>query len=246
MNGSANGTPKKSQKEKKAKSTPEIVAKKIIQQIENGTLTPGQKLAPQSDLAKLFGVGTSSIREAVNVLEIMGYLEVAHGRGMFVREELPLNSSVISNMENTFATATAYELFELRELLECYVTRLACQRIDRKGIQNLQACLAKLRQCVGEKKAFIDADIELHVAIANSVKFKAVGAIVRMIHELMHKNIDLAVEVQSVLYGQDAMETSEQVVEHILKGEEFYAVRSMRNHLDLPRKAIIKVKSVPE
>lgn len=229
---------------KKNKSTPEIVAQKIIEQIETGTLSPGQKLPPQSDLAKSFTVGTSSIREAVNVLEIMGYLEVAHGRGMFVKKELPLNTSVISTMEENLAGATVYELFELRELLECHVTGIASRRIDRNGIRKLQKALELMRQCVGERKAFIDADIEFHVTIAESVKFTAVGAIVRMIHELMHKNIDLAVEAQTVLYGKDAMETAEQIVNHIILGEEFNAVRCMRNHLDLPRKAIVKIKTI--
>ena len=228
----------------KGKSTPEIVANQIVERIESGELAPGQKLPTQSDLAKSFGVGTSSIREAVNVLEIMGYLDVTHGRGMFVKEELPLNQSVFSNMENDLTNASAFELFELRELLECHVVKLATQRIDSKGIQHIRSALEKLRSSVGEKKAFIDADIEFHVALAEAVSFRAAGAIIRLIHELMHKNLDLAVTAQTDPYGKDAVDSADQIVNHIVNGEEYFAVRCMRNHLNLPKSAIVKLRTV--
>ena len=231
---------------RKGPSTPELVANKLIEQIETGKLDPGQKLPTQSDLARQFEVGTSSIREAVNVLDIMGYIEVAHGRGMFVREQLPVNKSVFSAMEKNFMNASAFELFELRELIECHVTGLACRRIDTRGIKRIQDVLDTLRQCVGDKKRFIDADLEFHVSIAESVAFRAAGAIVRMLHELMHKNIDIAVTAQTEPYGNDAVESAEQIVEHIIKGEEFYAVRCMRNHLNLPKSAIVKIHTMPE
>lgn len=231
---------------RKGPSTPEMVANRLIAQIESGTLVPGQKLPTQSGLARQFGVGTSSIREAVNVLNIMGYIEVAHGRGMFVREQLPVNKSVFSAMEKNFMNASAFELFELRELIECHVTGLACQRIDTRGIHRIQDALETLRQSVGEKKRFVDADLEFHVSIAESVSFRAAGAIVRMLHELMHKNLDIAVTAQTDPYGDDAVESAEQIVDHIIKGEEFYAVRCMRNHLNLPKSAIVKIQSMPE
>lgn len=239
----SNGQPIKDGK-KKGESAPEMVANRIIDQIESGELTPGQKLPTQSDLAKAFGVGTSSIREAVNVLEVMGYLEVTHGRGMFVKEDLPLNKSVVSGMENDLANASAFELFELRELLECHVARLASQRIDSKGIQHIQNALEKLRNSLGEKRGFIEADLEFHVAIAEAIAFRAAGAIVRMIHELMHKNLDLAVTVQTTPYGQEALKSAEEIVEHIVNGETFFAERCMRNHLNLPKSAIVKLRTI--
>ncbi len=229
---------------KKHVSTPEIVASRIIKKIESGEWEPGQKLPTQSNLAKVFGVGTSSIREAVNVLEIMGYLEVSHGRGMFVNEQLPLNKSVLSNMEDDLGNASAFELFELRELLECHVVKMASQGIDSKGIKHIKKAAEKLKQCTGETKAFIDADIEFHVAIANSIAFKATGAIIRMIHELMHKNLDLAVTAQTKPYGEDACRSAEEIVEHIIKGETFFAERCMRNHLNLPKSAIVKLRTI--
>ncbi len=232
--------------EKKHKSTPEIVGNKIIGYIESGEWQPGQKLPTQSELAKQFGVGTSSIREAVNALDLMGYLEVSHGRGMFVREELPINQSVVSNMESDLSNASAFELFELRELLECHFVEQAARKIDAKGLTYIREALNRLKASVGEKKTFIDADIDFHVSIAEAVDYKAGASIVRMFHELMHKNFDLAVTAQTTPYGEDACSTAEQIVEHIAEGDERLAVRCMRSHLGLPKNAVVKLKIAPK
>lgn len=228
--------------EKKHRSTPEIVANRIIAMIESGELVASQKLPTQNDLAKQFGVGVSSIREAVNVLEVMGYIEVTHGKGMFVSKELPLNQLVISRLESDLAMASAFELFEIRELLETYVVRQASRKIERNGIRHIKGAFEKLKANVGEKKAFIDADIEFHVAIAEAVGYKATGAIIRMIHELIHKNFDLAATAKTTPYGGEAADTAEQVVAHIADGEELFAVRCMLSHLGLPKKAIVNLK----
>lgn len=232
----------KKEKAAKGKSTPERVANRIIRMIETGELSPGQKLAPQSELAKSFSVGISSIREAVNVLEVMGYLEVAHGRGMFVKEDLPLDKSTLAGMETDLEQATAFELFELRELLECHVVKTAVRRIDERGLDKLNHALEALEHNVGDKKKFLDADIEFHTALAHAVDCRATGAIIRLIHEQMHKSFDLVVTVRTEPYGSDAVETARQIVKHITDGDEIFAVRAMRRHLDLPKNAIANLR----
>ena len=59
----------------------ELVAEQIIKQIRSGELVPGNQLPSQRELSELLGVGRSSVREAINALEVMGYLEVQQGKG---------------------------------------------------------------------------------------------------------------------------------------------------------------------
>ena len=106
------------EKEKQIKA-PEMVANQIMRQIEEGKLKPGQKLPTQMELSKQFGVGMSSIREAVNVLEVMGYLKVSHGSGTYIRSEIPFSKTLLEKLENDLRFISTYELLELRELLEC-------------------------------------------------------------------------------------------------------------------------------
>lgn len=58
------------------------VAEQVQKQIIDGELKEGDKLPIEAELMKEFGVGRSSIREAVKKLENMGYLKVQQGKGL--------------------------------------------------------------------------------------------------------------------------------------------------------------------
>jgi hypothetical protein len=54
--------------------------------IAGGELAPGSRLPAQRDLARMLGVGRSSVREAINALVVMGYLEPLQGKGTFIKD----------------------------------------------------------------------------------------------------------------------------------------------------------------
>jgi GntR family transcriptional regulator len=56
----------------------------ILDEIRSGKLEPGQQLPPEGALSEEFGVGRSTIREAVKLLVNDGVIDVQHGRGSFV------------------------------------------------------------------------------------------------------------------------------------------------------------------
>src|SRR5258708_25588362 len=64
----------------------EQVANHIRRSIASGVLKPGDKLAPERDMAKQFEVGRNAIREALRDLEgkVIVRLEKARGCGPFV------------------------------------------------------------------------------------------------------------------------------------------------------------------
>ena len=58
-----------------------VVLEKIETDLLDGTLRPGDRLAPERELAATLGVGRSSVREALRVLEVMGLIRTATGSG---------------------------------------------------------------------------------------------------------------------------------------------------------------------
>ena len=54
-------------------TTPEMVIGEILKSVKSGQLKPGDKLPPERELTQMFGVGRSSIREAITALALMGY-----------------------------------------------------------------------------------------------------------------------------------------------------------------------------
>lgn len=58
-----------------------VVLEKIEADLLDGTLGPGDRLPPERELAATLGVGRSSVREALRVLEVMGLIRTATGSG---------------------------------------------------------------------------------------------------------------------------------------------------------------------
>jgi GntR family transcriptional regulator, transcriptional repressor for pyruvate dehydrogenase complex len=64
----------------------EQVVEQIQKTIINGKLQPGDRLPSERDLAEMFHVGRTTIRESLRTLGIMGLIEVRTGqKGSIVR-----------------------------------------------------------------------------------------------------------------------------------------------------------------
>lgn len=225
----------------KQKSTPEIVADKLIKQIESNELKPGQKLHTQNELSRIFKVGMSSIREAINVLEVMGYLEVIQGSGTYVRKELPMSKTMMEQLEYDLLHASAYELFELREVIECHAVTQAAKRADPLAIEKIRSVFESLRQSVDDRQAFLECDLNFHLTISKSIDLEATAACIQFIFEIMHKHFNLASTTLTHEYREKAIFSAEQVVHYLEKGEEALAVRCMQRHLDAAKHALVKI-----
>ena len=57
----------------KRNTTAELVIEKVLNMITDGELKVGDRLPSAQELGGIFGVGRSSIREAVRALSVLGY-----------------------------------------------------------------------------------------------------------------------------------------------------------------------------
>lgn len=109
------------------KSLAEEVSSLIREQINDGKLTKGEKLPTEPELMKLFGVGRSTVREAIKMLVNMGYLSVQQGRGTFVESVTETNEPFHQRLKR----ADIQELREVRDIIEAPIARLAAQGEQR-------------------------------------------------------------------------------------------------------------------
>ncbi len=58
-----------------------VVAQRIVAEIVSSGLTPGERLPPEADMCESYGVGRSTIREALRVLESQGVITIKTGPG---------------------------------------------------------------------------------------------------------------------------------------------------------------------
>src|SRR5712664_1861430 len=121
---------------RKPPSVPEAVIAQIQTLVSSGALRTGDRLPPERELAERLGVGRSSIREAIQALQMMGMAEVRHGTGVFLTGEPgrwllePLKWTSDSRMR------LFKDLIEARLSVEVTLAQLAALRAaaDRRAV----------------------------------------------------------------------------------------------------------------
>ncbi|MEU1736392.1 GntR family transcriptional regulator [Streptosporangium sp. NPDC020145] len=63
------------------------IADDLRQQIAKKTLSPGQRLAAEADLAHKYGVGVDTVRDALALLRTEGVVRTVRGEGSYIREQ---------------------------------------------------------------------------------------------------------------------------------------------------------------
>ena len=152
---------------RKTGASREIVAQ-IRDMIAGGHLTAEDRLPPERELAQILGVGRSTLREAVRVLEAMGLVDVRPGAGTFLAMcDAPHTQGYLP--PDLFSTWTArLQLFELRAVLEPGLAGLAARRATPAKITKMGGVLDAQAATVQRGESGMDEDVTFHGLIADA------------------------------------------------------------------------------
>ena len=196
------------------KSLADMIAETLKQQITEGTYRAGDKLPTEPELMKTFGVGRSSVREAVKLLVNMGVVRVQQGSGTFVA--VPSNND---DVNKKMSTADRTELDEVRKILDIAIVEKAVARRTEKDIERMRASLEK-RKVNAEKgllEECIEADLNFHIAIADAAHNRILADIYRS------AATHLLSEFNRIYDGTDCFINSqtshEKLLKHIIAGD---------------------------
>lgn len=146
------------------RSIVERLVEELSNEIRMGVLKPGEKLPSERQLCERFGIGRSSVREALRILGSQGMIEVQMGRGSFVTDfTAPSTESPIvfwnHNHETSFTS-----LLEVRLAIEPQVAALAAHRATEDHLEQLHSTLEQLREHIAADNfsGRIFADIAFH------------------------------------------------------------------------------------
>lgn len=140
----------------------------LRKQITGGEYHNGEKLPSEPELMNSFGVGRSTIREAVRILAHSGILRVQQGLGTFVE----LQDGISEPLKQRLKRSSPVELNEVRQLLELKIAEKAAMNRTQKDIREIKSLLKKRWEVAlsGDKQACIEADIDFHISVANAAK----------------------------------------------------------------------------
>ncbi|RPK38338.1 HTH-type transcriptional regulator LutR [Streptomyces sp. ADI92-24] len=229
----------------------ERIARQLEHDIRSGEIAVGTKLPSERELAAQFGSSRNVVREVLRRLEAQHLIEVAPGRGSFVREQ---SSGQARGYDALYRAGrpTVRQLIEARIPLEVEMVRLATQRATDEDIAAMRTARDALESAT-DVVVKAQADMDFHDAIAvaseNPVLRIMLSSISGMMFEMMlRSNSDPSIGEAGVPHHPEIFEAVEardvdlacaRMREHLLLGLRTYGadldlqVDTMaRNHIE--------------
>jgi DNA-binding GntR family transcriptional regulator len=202
----------------------QAIVESLLAEVFQGRLRAGEHLVTQ-DLADRFGVSHTPIREALIALAGIGIVDLLPNRGAVVRH---------------VTAKEVREICQVRRVLECEATRLACGRLDLAALHTLADELRRLttvRRRLGSgfiAKARV-LDSRLHDLIAESCGNAFLAKEIGRLKLLFRSFRDVAWEWNKAnkdfhRFAEEAREHLA-IVEALLAGDAKEAARAMARHI---------------
>lgn len=140
----------------------------LLEMISSSDYESGDRLPPERVLVERLGVSRTVVREALNLLETRGLLQVEHGRGAVISDNGA--RALQDNLESILRVRpnTVWELMEMREALETQVAALAAERANEQDIAAMREVLDKMRNNIDAPEGYVGADVAFHELLARS------------------------------------------------------------------------------
>lgn len=214
------------------------IYEKIVEQIERriltGDLKVGDQLPPERELAEHFGVSRTAVREAVKALRQKGLVEVQPGRGTFITNgtSQAMRHSLGLMIKIGQADGTS-NLVEVREIFEPEIAALAATRADEEDIAALREAVTAMDAALEDADAFVEADLDFHLALAEATQNALVPTLIDSIVDLLREQRKRIALVEGGL--QRGQFHHKRVLDAIIRHDPEAAREAMRAHLQQVR-----------
>jgi len=210
----------------------------IVQQIEesvlNGSLKPGDQLPAERELAQRLGVSRTAVREAVKALREKGLVEAYSGRGTFVTDGTSQAArQSFDLMVKIGQQEGAPHLAELRLILEPGIAALAAVRVKEEDLSAMREAVAVMDRAQDDPEAYIEADLDFHLALAETVANPLILSLIDSIVGLLREQ---RIKIFNVEGGpQRGQVHHKRILEAMERRDAEMARTAMRAHLEQVR-----------
>lgn len=157
----------------------------LLDWIRHGKYPPGSQLPSVPDLVNRFEVSRTVVREALQSLVGMNFVEIRPGLGCYVRSfppDLIVNADVMAallDMDTLIQVAIA------RKAIEGAVARIAATAATDDDFDGIEAVLERIRRLAKKNQPMHSVTPEFHVAVARAAHNSVLEGIVSSFNALM-------------------------------------------------------------
>lgn len=222
----------------RARSLTEEVSDALKARLRSGELKPGDKLPTGAELAALFGVSVSVIREALSKLKHDGLIETVQGSGSYVAGSPPLALRI--DDWGSLNTSDLTSIFEVREMLEGDAARWAAVRRTEEHLARMRQALEHLDGVLATNFDGSQTDYEFHRYIVEASGNRILTDVSSFLSVYFMRSISKARLNSKSRYGFGSMAQQEHILiyEAIEAGDAKAAEARARDHVKNTRKRL--------
>jgi GntR family transcriptional regulator, transcriptional repressor for pyruvate dehydrogenase complex len=154
------------------KTVVEQIMAQIKSLIASGEYKPGDKIPTELELSETFGVGRSSIREAVKIFNYLGVLKSKAAKGTYVQERSNISTEALT-WSLLLGNDEMEEMIDLRGAIELWSILALSKKVSvgnpeaREVIKTLKQIVDQMNISVkdGHIEELIEADFQFHNTI---------------------------------------------------------------------------------
>jgi GntR family transcriptional repressor for pyruvate dehydrogenase complex len=219
------------------------LAREIRESIQGGTYGRGDRLPPIMEMARRFGVGHPTIREALKKLEATGMVEIRHGSGVYVaRSE---NVLVLASPDYTgrVTKKLLLDLIRARIPLEMQSAAEAVRNASAAHLLTMGRLLGSAGQNLRDDDRLNRLNMGFHHQVAEASGNTVLAQLLNVLHELFVEEQRLILDI----FGSRERDHQEHlsILDALERRDEQLAVERMRRHLEGVQGAIERWEPAP-
>ena len=206
----------------------ELVAERLLADITERRLNPGDHLPPERRMADAYRVGRSSVREALRILESRGLIR-SMGQGAFevADHANPLNQSL--RLLLSLRDGDLLELYEVRKIMEVEAAGLAAARRTEEDLAAMRTAIDEMVKGLSSRERYIGADVEFHLAVARATGNRIASLMMDAVRDVMRRALSSIYDIPGS--PRRSTEQHGQILDAIAAGSQEQARERMREHL---------------
>ncbi len=162
----------------------EDVGERLGDFVRESSMKPGDQFPAERELAQRLQVSRTSVRQSFVVLQALGFVDVRHGEGVFLRRTRGFGDSLAKLLERRRRLP---DVLEAREALEVKLAELAAIHRGDEDLQAMRTALALMEREIRSGGLGTEGDSGFHHAIAlaarNQVLLHLIDAMAEVIQE---------------------------------------------------------------
>lgn len=213
----------------RARRTFDDIVKQIQDGIHEGRLKPGDKLPTERALAAQFQVGRSTVREALRMLEITGYVVLRRGSagGAFISETDPQKLNQYLTAALSFKDLSLTDLTQSMYLISMMLLTAAADTITDADLDAMEATVREAEKIVDDPRRRSSIIIRFYPQLAAASGNKILVAIAEVLAEIM----DQWVARFGSLSGDRMIRSRLTVIRHLREGNTERAREELSTYL---------------